>query len=58
MFVRHRSEGFKCALNDSLCANVNPTAGGHLPVHHQPFAFELMEVFPVGPRADKIGVGD
>ena len=58
MFVGHRGERFERALNDALRADVDPTAGGHLAVHHQAFAFELVKVFPVGPGADEIRIGD
>ena len=58
MSVGHGGEGFKRALNDALRADVDPTSGSHLPVHHQAATFEFVEVFPVGPGADQIGVGD
>src|SRR5207244_353291 len=46
------------SLQDSLCPNVNPTAGGHLAVHDEPEALELVELLPSGPVADQVGVGD
>jgi hypothetical protein len=58
MSVGHCRKCFKGALNDSLCADINPTAGGHLAVHHQALTFQLVEVFPVGPGAYQIRVGD
>src|ERR1044072_1203215 len=58
VFVGHRGERFESALNDSLGAEVDPTPGSHLSVHHQATAFEFMEVFPVGPGADEIRIGD
>ncbi len=54
VFVGHGGKRFKRALNDALRADVDPTAGRHLAVHHQAAAFEFVKVFPVGPRADKI----
>ncbi len=54
MFVGHRRKRFKCSLHDALRADVDPTAGRHLAVHHQALAFEFVKVFPVGPGADEI----
>ena len=39
-------EGFVGALHDSLAADVDPGAGGHLAVHHQALSFELVEIPP------------
>ena len=58
MFFRRRGKGLKRSLDDSLRADVDPRAGRHLPVHHQPGAFQFVELLPVGPVADKVGVGD
>ena len=58
MSVGHRCKGFERSLHDALRANVDPTAGGHLPVHHQTFAFKFMKVIPVGPRTHQIGIRD
>ena len=41
-----RAKRLVCALDNSLRADVDPRAGGHLPVHHQPSAFERAEVLP------------
>ena len=54
MPVGHRGESFKRTLHDALRADVNPTARGHLAVHHQAFAFEFVKVIPVRPRAHQI----
>src|SRR3954464_6734460 len=54
MTVRHRRKRLERALDDALRADVNPTARGHLPVHHQAFALKLMKIFPGGPGADQI----
>ena len=54
MPVGHRGESLKRALDDALRADVNPTARGHLAVHHQAFALELVKVIPVRPRANQI----
>ncbi len=51
-------EGLVGALDDPLRADVDPGAGGHLAVHHQALAIELVEFFPSGPVRDQIGVGD
>ena len=45
----HLHKGLVGALHDALTADVDPAAGGHLAVHHQALAIELVEVFPVGP---------
>ncbi len=45
------------ALQDPLAADVDPRAGGHLPVHRQPERLEAAELLPVGPVADEVGVG-
>ena len=49
-------EGFVGSLHDALAADVDPRSGGHLPIHHQALAFELVEMLPVGPAADEIGI--
>ena len=56
MFVGHRGKGLKRALHDALRADVDPTARGHLAIHYQAAAFELMKVIPVGPGSDQIGI--
>ena len=58
MLTAHLDEGFVSALHDPLGANVNPGAGGHLAVHRQPLAIEFVEMFPIRPFRDKIGIGD
>ena len=42
----------------SLRSDVDPGAGRHLPVHHEPAPFELPEVVPVRPAPHQVGVGD
>ena len=51
-------KSLKRALDDALRADVNPTAGGHLAVHHQPGALQLAEVLPVRPVTHQVGVGN
>src|SRR5213592_4449092 len=51
-------QSFIRPLQDSLCSNVNPTAGGHLAVHDEAEALELVELLPGGPVADQVSVGD
>src|SRR5277367_4564659 len=51
-------KGLVGSLDDALAADVNPGAGGHLAVHHQALALQLVEVLPVGPLADEVGVGE
>ena len=58
MTIGECGECLECALQNSLGADVDPTARGHLAVHHEALAIELVEVIPVGPFADEVGVGD
>src|SRR5262249_53344447 len=46
------------ALQDALRTDVDPRAGGHLPVHDEAFSFELAEVVPRRPAADEVRVRD
>src|SRR5690606_8679980 len=50
----HLDEGLVGALHDALAADVDPRAGGHLAVHHQALAVELVEVLPVGPGRHQV----
>ena len=54
----HRREGLVGALHDALAADVDPRTGGHLAVHHQARALELVEVLPGGPAPHQVAVGD
>ncbi len=56
VLASHLDEGFVGALHDALRADVNPRAGGHLPVHRQPFRIQLVEVLPGRPVRHQIGV--
>ncbi len=51
MLAAHLDEGFVGALNDPLAADIDPAAGGHLAVHHQALAIELVEMRPRSPSA-------
>ena len=51
-------EGLEGALHDALGADVDPGAGGHLAVHHQALAVELVEMRPGRPVRHEVGVGD
>jgi hypothetical protein len=51
-------EGLVGALHDALGADVDPGAGRHLAVHHQPLAIELMKMGPVGPFRHQVRIGD
>ena len=51
----HKS--FVRALHNPLRPNINPRAGGHLAVHHQALAVQLMKVLPRGPLGNEVGVG-
>ena len=54
----HLDEGLVGALNDALRADIDPRARGHLPVHHEPLAIELVEAIPGRPVRHEIRVGD
>ena len=58
MLAAHFGEGLERALDDALRADVDPAAGGHLAVHHQALAIELVEHLPIRPFGDQVGVGD
>ncbi|GBE30453.1 hypothetical protein BMS3Bbin04_01488 [bacterium BMS3Bbin04] len=58
MLLRQRGEGFICPLQDALGADVDPRTRGHLPVHHQAFFVEFVEMFPSRPATDQVRVGD
>src|SRR5215467_12069918 len=49
-------ECLKRALDDALTSYVDPGPGGHLAVHCQAKTFQPVELVPVGPVADQIGV--
>src|SRR5690348_318811 len=51
-------QGLVCALKNALCADVNPTAGRHLPVHREAAVFEIAERVPVRPGGHEERVGD
>ena len=51
-------EGLVGALHDALAADVDPRAGGHLAVHHQALAIELVEVLPGRPLRHQVRVRD
>ena len=58
MLAAHLHEGLVGALHDALRADIDPRAGRHLAVHHEPLAIELVEVVPGGPVRHEVGVGD
>ena len=51
-------EGFVGALHDALRADIDPRAGGHLAVHHEALAIELVELLPGAPMRHEVGIGD
>ncbi len=51
MLPPRRRKSFVRPLKNSLRPNVNPAAGGHLPVHHQAGSIELVEMFPIAPMS-------
>ena len=54
----HLDEGLVGALHDALRADIDPRARGHLAVHHEPLAIELVEAVPGRPVRHEIRVGD
>ncbi len=58
MFLACGGEGFECAFHNSLRADVDPGTGGHLAVHHESGALQFVELLPVRPMADEIGIRD
>src|ERR1039458_8351297 len=58
MLLACRREGLECTLNDSLRTDVNPRAGGHLPVHDEAKLLQLIELLPVRPVAHQVRVAD
>ncbi len=58
MLSRGCGESFIGSLQNSLRANIDPASGGHLAVHHQAGAVEFVEMFPIAPVPDEIGIGD
>ena len=55
---RQLGERFVRALQNALGADVDPAAGGHLPVHRQAAIFEIAEMRPRRPGRHEQGVGD
>ena len=58
MAPAHLDEGLVGALHDALGADVDPGPGGHLAVHHEALAVELVEVIPGRPVRHEVGIGD
>ena len=56
--ARDLGEALVGALHDPLAADVDPRAGGHLPVHRQPQLLEAAELLPRRPLGHQVGVGD
>jgi hypothetical protein len=56
MNVGQRGERLKGPLQNALRADVDPAASGHLTVHHETFAIELVKVIPVGPLSYQIRI--
>ena len=54
MLARALGVCFIGALQDALRANVNPTARGHLSIHHQAAAGEIIKMFLRGPVRHQI----
>ena len=55
---RHLDKSLVGALHDALAADVDPGARGHLTVHREPAAIQLVKVFPCRPVRHQIRVRD
>ena len=51
-------EGFVGALHNSLTADIDPTARGHLAIHRQPFRIQFVKMFPRRPVRHEVRVGN
>ena len=58
MFVRYRRKNLERPLDHPLRTEVNPRPRGHLAIHRESRALQLVELLPIRPMADQIGVGD
>src|SRR5687767_1746930 len=58
MAMRSGGESLVSALQNALCADVDPAAGGHLTVHRQAAVFEIAKSVPRGPRGHEHRIGD
>jgi hypothetical protein len=58
VLARGLHEGLVGALHDALAADVDPAAGGHLAVHEEAAAVQLLELLPGGPARHEVAVGD
>ncbi|EAR52350.1 hypothetical protein OG2516_07732 [Oceanicola granulosus HTCC2516] len=58
MLAAGLDEGLVGALHDPLGADVDPAPRGHLAVHGEALAVELVEVLPGGPARHQVGIGD
>ncbi len=58
VLARGLREGLVGPLEYPLAPDIDPGPGGHLPVHHQALAVELVEMFPGGPGRDQHRVRD
>ena len=58
MLAADLDEGLVGALHDALRADIDPRARGHLAVHHQALAIELVEIVESRPMRYDVGIGD
>src|SRR5690349_24977979 len=58
VLARDRAERLVRTLQDSLRADVNPRASGHLAVHDQAGALQPAEVIPIRPAPHEVAVRD
>src|SRR4030095_2456824 len=58
MFAPSSGKSFERALHNSLTADVDPGACGHLSVHRQAKPLEAIELSVTVPLTNEIGIGD
>ena len=58
LLTRHLGKGLIGTLNDALTPDIDPTAGGHLPVHGETFGIQFVEVLPCSPVRHQIAIGN
>src|SRR5258708_6582077 len=56
MFLRRRHKRFVRPLQNPLRPDVNPASRGHLPIHHQSRAVQLMKAVPIVPVPHQIRI--
>ncbi len=52
------NKGLIGSLYDALRADIYPTAGSHLSIHHQIVLIQLVKVLPIRPVRYQVGIGN